>query len=160
MFGELKILLFVCFRSVHGWMGMDVWVYVCLYDAILLRRLWTVEKYVLGHLPSFLAVTHHDIAKEGDKWTKASCLVSWGFYSLFVLGVCMAGWEWMCEWISWEYHSCAQTLERGERCPAWGAAESRQEKFIVFLFWERALLPGDVLLFVEHICKWFLSVLS
>ena len=25
---------------------------------------------------------------------------------------------------------------------------------------ERALLPGDVLLFVEHICKWFLSVLS
>ena len=24
MFGELRILLFVCFRSVHGWMGMDV----------------------------------------------------------------------------------------------------------------------------------------
>ena len=24
MFGELRILRFVCFRSVHGWMGMDV----------------------------------------------------------------------------------------------------------------------------------------
>ena len=24
MFSELRILLFVCFRSVHGWMGMDV----------------------------------------------------------------------------------------------------------------------------------------
>ena len=24
MFDELRILLFVCFRSVHGWMGMDV----------------------------------------------------------------------------------------------------------------------------------------
>ena len=24
MFGELRILLFVCLRSVHGWMGMDV----------------------------------------------------------------------------------------------------------------------------------------
>ena len=28
MFGELRVLLFVCFRSVHGWMGMDVWVNV------------------------------------------------------------------------------------------------------------------------------------
>ena len=24
MFGELWVLFFVCFRSVHGWMGMDV----------------------------------------------------------------------------------------------------------------------------------------
>ena len=24
MFGELRVLLFLCFRSVHGWMGMDV----------------------------------------------------------------------------------------------------------------------------------------
>ena len=72
------------------------------------------------HLPSFLAVAHHDIGQEGDKWTKASCSVSWRFYSLFVLGVCMAGWEWMCEWISSECHSCAQTLERGERCLGFG----------------------------------------
>ena len=28
MFSELRVLLFVCFRSVHGWMGMDVWVHV------------------------------------------------------------------------------------------------------------------------------------
>ena len=24
MFSKLRILLFVCFRSTHGWMGMDV----------------------------------------------------------------------------------------------------------------------------------------
>ena len=28
IFGELSVFLFVCFRSVHGWMGMDVWVNV------------------------------------------------------------------------------------------------------------------------------------
>ena len=28
MFSELRILLFVCFRSTHGWMGVDVWVNV------------------------------------------------------------------------------------------------------------------------------------
>ena len=28
MFSKLRILLFVCFRSTHGWMGMDVWVNV------------------------------------------------------------------------------------------------------------------------------------
>ena len=30
MFGELRVLLLVCFRSVHGWMGMDVCVCECL----------------------------------------------------------------------------------------------------------------------------------
>ena len=45
-FSELRILLFVCFRSTHGWMGMDVWANVCLCDAILVRRFWTVEKDV------------------------------------------------------------------------------------------------------------------
>ena len=29
-----------------------------------------------------------------------------------VHGVC----EWMCEWMSLQCHSCAQTLDRGERC--------------------------------------------
>ena len=24
MFGELRVLLLVCFRSVHGWMGMEI----------------------------------------------------------------------------------------------------------------------------------------
>ena len=64
MFGELRMLLFVCLRSVHEWMGMDVWVNVCLYAAIVLRSLWTVEK---EHLPSFLAVAHHDTGQEEDK---------------------------------------------------------------------------------------------
>ena len=76
MFGDLRILVFVCFRSVHGWMGMDVWVNVCLCDAILLR---SAEE----HLPSFLAVAHYHIGPEQDNWTKQSCLVSWGFCSLF-----------------------------------------------------------------------------
>ena len=37
---------------------------------------------------------------------------------LFVLVVCMGGWEWMCEWMSLRCPSCAQTLDRGERCLA------------------------------------------
>ena len=48
MFGELRILLFGCFRSTHGWMGMDVWANVRLYNAILVRRSWSVEKDVQG----------------------------------------------------------------------------------------------------------------
>ena len=47
MFSELRVLLFVCFRSVHGWMGMHV-LSECLYDTILVRRLCTMEKDVLG----------------------------------------------------------------------------------------------------------------
>ena len=38
------------------------------------------------------------------------------FVCFFVLGVCMGEWEWMCEWMSSQCHSCAQTLDRGERC--------------------------------------------
>ena len=30
--------------------------------------------------------------------------------------VCMDVWEWMCECMSLQRHSCAQTLDRGERC--------------------------------------------
>ena len=92
MFGELRILLFVCFRSVHGWMGMDVWVNVCLYDAILLRRLWTVEKYVWGasaKLPGRRPPrrwTGRGQVNEGVMFGELRVL-------LFVLGVCMGGWE-------------------------------------------------------------------
>ena len=39
-------LVFVCFRSVHGWVGMNVWMNVCFYDPILVHRLWTVENDV------------------------------------------------------------------------------------------------------------------
>ena len=39
----------------------------CLYNAILVRRLWTVEKLSEEHPPSFLAVAHYDIAQERDK---------------------------------------------------------------------------------------------
>ena len=46
MFGEFRVLLLVSFRSVDGWMGMHVWVNVCLQNAILVRRLWTVENDV------------------------------------------------------------------------------------------------------------------
>jgi len=45
MFSELRVLLFVCFRSVHGWMGMHV-LSECLYDSILARKLGTMEKNV------------------------------------------------------------------------------------------------------------------
>ena len=51
--------LFVSFRSVHGCMGVNVWVEICLYDAILVRRLWTVEKAVLGHDLQCRRYRHH-----------------------------------------------------------------------------------------------------
>ena len=48
LFGELSVLLFVCFRSVHGWIGYcgNGRVSECLENAILVRRLWTMEKDV------------------------------------------------------------------------------------------------------------------
>ena len=190
------VCLFLCFRSVHGWMGMDVWVnvftmsFLCA-DSGPWRKMsrawppvsaittsssstcpshqesawWTAEarqerdivevvrkgivvgkcwslcwthlqmfsvSTVLGgkaldveqswkHLPSFLAVAHYHFGQEEDSWTKPSCLVSWGFsffffFFFFFLGVCMGEWDWMCEWMSSQCHSCAQTLDRGERC--------------------------------------------
>ncbi len=51
MFGELSILLMLCivflpyFRSVQ-WVYGNGCVSECLYNAILVRRLWTVEKDV------------------------------------------------------------------------------------------------------------------
>jgi len=67
--------------------------------------------------------------------------------------VCMGVWEWMCEWMSLQCHSCAQTApwskmsrawpplsaittSSGSTCPshqesAWWAAEARLERVIV-----------------------------
>ena len=59
---------------------------------MLLRRLWTVTKYVKEHLPSFLAVAHHDIGQVNERVMFGELRVL-----LFVFGACMAGWEWMCE---------------------------------------------------------------
>ena len=58
----------------------------------------------------------------------------------------------------------AITTSSGSTCPshqesAWGAAKTRQERFIVEVV-KTALLPGDAGVFVEHIYKTFLSVLS
>jgi len=58
----------------------------------------------------------------------------------------------------------AITTSSDSTCPsqqesAWGAAEARQERVIVEVV-RKAIVAGDVLLFVEHICKYFLSVLS
>ena len=105
----------LCFSSVLGWIGIAVWVNV--FTMPFLRAdsgPWrsTSEE----HLPSFLTVAHHYTGQEGEKWTKTSCLVSWVFCSLFVLGMCIGGWEWMCEWMSLWCHSCSQILDRGDRC--------------------------------------------
>ena len=94
---------------------------------------------------------------------------------LFVLGVCMGGWEWMCEWMfaftmpflcvdsgpwrrmsgAWPAMS-AITTSSGSACPShrvstWVDAELRQERFL-WLLLLRVLLPADV---VEHIYKCF-----
>ena len=71
MFGELRIFPFVSFRSVHVSMGMDVWVNVCLYDAILLRSLWIVEKYFWGasaKLPGRRPLRHWTSERRRHVW--------------------------------------------------------------------------------------------
>ena len=46
LFGELSVLLFVCFRSVYGWIGYcgNGCVSECLENAILVRRLQTMSR--------------------------------------------------------------------------------------------------------------------
>ena len=58
----------------------------------------------------------------------------------------------------------AITTSSGSTCPsrqesAWGATEARQEKVIVEVV-RKGTDPEDVVIFVEHIYNWFLSVLS
>ena len=165
MFGELRILLFGCFRSTHGWMGMDVWANVRLYNAILVRRSWSVEKDVQGVTWN---IRENDIIRqhvsESRCWTqlqrfcvstvlgkKASTVEEswgaganrpgrrppphwtgrgpanesimfgeWSILLFFCFRVCFSfcflrsvhAFMWMCL----QCHSCAQTLDRGERC--------------------------------------------
>ena len=110
MFSKLRILLFVCFRSTHGWMGMDVWVNV-----------FTIP---------FLCADSGPWRKMSRAWPPMSAI----------------------------------TTSSGSTCPshqesAWGAAEARQ-KGLLWRLLERPLLPDFFNLFVEHIYKCFLSVLS
>ena len=105
-------------------------------------------------VPNFLAVAHHHSGQDGDKWTKASCLVSWGFL-LLVCFRSVHGWMGMDVWVNvftmpflcadsgpWRKMSrawpamSAITTSSGSTCPshqdsAWGAAEARQERVIV-----------------------------
>jgi len=92
--------LVLCFRSVHGWIGMDVLVNVWGLRSIC-QASWPSPTTTLGR-------------KGTSEWRRHVWRVE-GF-ALFILGVCIAGWEWMCEWTSSECHFCAQTLDRGERC--------------------------------------------
>ena len=190
MFSKLRILLFVCFRSTHGWMGMDVWVnvftmpFLCAYSGPWrkMSRAWPAisaittssDSTCLSHQESawgaaearqervivevvrkaviagqFLCWTRLQMISVstvlGEKtsdveqcwgadakfpgrrppphWTGRGQLnegVMFGELSVlvFVLGVRMIGWKWMCEWMSFRCHSCAQTLDRAERCLA------------------------------------------
>ena len=95
-------------------------------------------------------------------------------------GVWTGVWDWLCEWMSLQCHSCAQILDRGERClgrelqyprkrhRAPGVRVTRCQpaellkpgrKALLWRWLERALLTGDVKIFVEHIYKCFLLVL-
>ena len=42
----VEALVFVCFRSVHGWVGMNVWVNVCFYDAILVLEAFAPRAFL------------------------------------------------------------------------------------------------------------------
>ena len=63
----------------------------------------------------------------------------------------MGGWEWMCEWMSSWCHSCAQTLDRGERClvPDFQCPRYRHHQAPRV----RVTRNQDVGIFVEHIYK-------
>ena len=191
MFSKLRILLFVCFRSIHGWMEMNVWLndftmpFLCADSGPWrkMSRAWppmsaittssgstcpshqesawgaaearqerviveVVRKAIVAGQFLFICWTHLQIFSVstvlGEKTSDVE--QSWGAsakfsggrlpptldrkrttnrrrhvcelsVSLFVkLVVRMGGWEWMCEWMSLQCHSCAQTLDRGERC--------------------------------------------
>ena len=106
-------------------------------------------------------------------------------FALFILflfwGVCMGVWEWMCEWMPWQCHSCAQILDRGVRClgpdlhyprklhQASRVRVTRSQpgellmpgrKRLLWRLLERPLLSGNVGVCFKHIYKCFLSVLS
>ena len=104
-----------------------------------------------------------------------------GQLSVFLFwGVCTGVWEWLCEWMSLQCHSCAQILYRGERCLGRDLQYPRKRQQAPrvrvtgnqpgellnpgrkMLFWrllKRPLLSGNVGVCVEHVCKCFLSVL-
>ena len=190
MFSKLRILLFVCIRSTHGWMGMDVWVNVFTMPFLCadsgpwrkMSRAWPPMSAITTSSGS-TCPSHQEsawgaaearqervivevvrkaiIAGQFLCWTRLQMFsVStvlgektsdvdqcWGAYAkfpgrrppphwtgrgqlnegvmfgelsvlVFVLGVRMIGWKWMCEWMSFRCHSCAQTLDRAERCLA------------------------------------------
>ena len=254
MFGELRVLLFVCFRSVHGCMGMDVWVnvftmpFLCadsgpwrtmsrawppvsaittssgstcpsqqdsacgaaearqervmvdvIGKGIVVGKCWSLcwthlqmfsVSTVLGEKASDVEQSWGASAKLPGRrppplWTGRGQLNEGVTFSeltvlLFVFGVCMGGWEWMCEWMfvftmpflcadsrPWRTMSRAWppmfaiTTSSGSTFPshrvsAWGAAELRQERVIVVV-----VIKG----IVARWCCWthlqmFLSVLS
>ena len=94
-------------------------------------------------------------------------------------GVCTGVWAWICEWMSLQCHSCAQILDRGERCLGRDLQYPRKRhqvphvrvtgnqpgellkpgrKTLLWRLLERPLLSGNVC--VEDIYKSSLSVLS
>ena len=171
MFCELRVLLFVCFRSVHGCMGMDVWVnvftlsFLCadsgpwrtmsmawppmsamttssgstcpspqesawwaaearqervivevVRKAIVVGKCWSLYwtylqmfsvSTVLGEKASYVEQSWEASAKlpglrAPPFWSGRGLLNERVTYSeltvlLFAFGVCMGGWEWMCE---------------------------------------------------------------
>ena len=103
------------------------------------------------HLPSFLKVAYHHIGQEEYYKKKATYLVSWLFCSLFVLWVCMGGWERTCEWMSLQCHSWAQTLDRGKRCLVLDLQCQRYRHHRAPRV--RVTRSQDVGVFIEHIYK-------
>ena len=194
MFGELRVCLFFFFlfffRSVHGWMGMDVWVnvftmsFLCadsgpwrkmsrawpsmsaittssgstcpshqesawgaaearqerdivevVRKGIVVRKCWHMcwTHLQMSSVSTVLGKKASDVdrswaaganlfeSRPPPHWTGRGQLnegIMFGELSFcFVFwGMCVAGWKWMCEWMSSECLSCAQTLDRGERC--------------------------------------------
>ena len=182
---------FVCFRSVHGWLGMHVWVNVFTMPLLCadsgpwrkMSRAWPPvsvkttssdstcpshqksawgaaearqEKVIVEVVRKAISVAWRVFVEHTCKrfmsvlsayrgavlrssanlpgrsppphWTgrgpvnesimfgELPSILLFFFFFFFFWGVCMSLWELMCEWMSLRCHSCAQTLDRGERC--------------------------------------------
>ena len=174
IFGELRVLLFVCLKSVHGWMGMNVRVNVLKKPFLCadsgkwrkMSRAWpsmsaittssgstcpshqesawgaaearqerliveVVRKGIVAGRCCIICWTHLEMFSVSTVLVEKVSHVdqSWGSSAklpgrcppahwtgrgqlkegvmfgelrvlFFVLGVCLGGWEWMCEWMS------------------------------------------------------------
>ena len=113
IFGELNLFFLLFFA------GLCWSIFCTLSHMFSVRSVLGDKASVVEQVPSWKSATSTLHRKRTSQqrhhvwWVEHFAVV---VFALFFLGVCMGVWEWMCEWMSFECHSGAQTLDRGERC--------------------------------------------